>query len=216
MTKQDSNDSAYFNSIFGLEENDLRYCVAFHNRVQKILTYAQSKKCSVMIDAEQSYIQSIIDSSAKFYTYMFNKSLCTVLQTIQCYLKNSQQNCKDFVDFVKKFDLKLGVKLVRGAYMTEESKLAINKNYENPIHSTIEDTHTTYNTLITILLREAINEDKVNRKLIKIIIASHNEDSIKHSSKFINESNKGSVYSAQLIGISEHITILSKHNVKTN
>lgn len=216
LTKQNSKDLEILNSLFGIEENVFRYGIIFHNRVERILNYASKNQCSVMMDAEQSYIQSVIDSTAKFYTLMFNKTFCTVLQTIQCYLKSSKKNSEDFLEFVKKYDLKLGVKIVRGAYITEETRLAISNNYENPIHRTIEDTHNDYNSLIPRILNQTTKDDKVNISIKKIIIASHNEESIKYSSKFLNESNAKSVYSAQLVGISEHITILSKQNVKFN
>ena len=214
LTRNEPSDFQHLNSLFGLEENVFNYGILFHTRVDKILSHAQGKKCSVMMDAEQSYIQVVIDSVAKFYTFHYNKSFCTVLQTIQCYLKNSNKNAQNFLDFIKRFNLKLGVKIVRGAYMTEESRLANQGNYENPIHNSIEDKHKSYDNLIPILLKETSKCDKVNIALNKIIIASHNEDSVELTSKFLNESNIKSVYSAQLVGISEHITILSQKNVK--
>lgn len=44
------------------------------------------------------------------------------------------------------FGYNLGVKLIRGAYMMEERRLASEKGYESPVFDTIEETHKCYNS----------------------------------------------------------------------
>ena len=161
LTHLDKEDVVNLSKMFGITEEVIKYGHKFHERVNKIFDYAEENKCSVMIDAEQSYIQNIIDSAAKYYTFGHNKTFCTVLQTIQCYLKDSQTKAADFVQFSQKFALKLGVKVVRGAYMTEESRLSKLRNYEYPIFESINLTHDAYNNLIPTLLHQSQQDDKV-------------------------------------------------------
>ena len=148
-------------NLFNIDESVIQYGSIFHDRVEKIVNYGLNKRCSIMIDAEQSYIQTFIDSNARFFSYKYNKGFCTILQTIQCYLKESYNNSQDYLNFLKKNKLKIGMKIVRGAYMTEEGKLAKEFNYENPIFPSIEETHKSYNSLIEKLLTQTNKEDKV-------------------------------------------------------
>jgi len=161
LKRGDNNELGLLKNLFKIDESVIEYGSIFHDRVDKIVNYGLKKRCSIMVDAEQSYIQTFIDSNAKFFSYKYNKEFCTILQTIQCYLKESYNNSQDYLDFLNKNKLKIGMKIVRGAYMTEESKLAKELNYENPIFSSIEETHKSYNTLIEKLLTQTNKDDKV-------------------------------------------------------
>lgn len=152
-------------NLFLLDDSVLEYGSIFHDRVDKIVNYGLNKKCSIMVDAEQSYVQSFIDASAKFFSLKYNKEFCTILQTIQCYLKESYNNSQDYLNFLHKNELKIGMKIVRGAYMTEEGRLAKKFNYESPIFPSIEETHKSYNSLIEKLLTQANKDDKVRFEL---------------------------------------------------
>lgn len=65
-----------------------------------------------------------------------------------------------------------GCKLVRGAYMDLERKLAAQKGYPDPICDTIEDTHKNYYKAIASIL--ALHNTGV-------MIASHNQPSIEYT-----------------------------------
>lgn len=161
LIRNNPQEIDFLKKTFNVDDGILRYCQVFHERVDRIMKYALDKKCSVMIDAEQSYIQTVIDYCAKFYAYHYNREFCLVLQTIQCYLKESINKFQEYQEFIKRNNLKLGIKMVRGAYMTEESRLALRYKYENPIFPTIEETHNAYNSLIEKILFETKQNDKV-------------------------------------------------------
>ena len=42
----------------------------------------------------------------------------------------------------------LGIKLIRGAYMNEERKLAEEQNIESPVWDSVEETHKCYNDCV--------------------------------------------------------------------
>ena len=50
------------------------------------------------------------------------------------------------------------MKIVRGAYMGEERKLAVQLGYPSPVWDTIHDTHNAYNQTTKLLLN-SINPD---------------------------------------------------------
>ncbi|KAJ1407266.1 Proline dehydrogenase domain [Sesbania bispinosa] len=51
----------------------------------------------------------------------------------------------------------IGFKLVRGAYMSIESKLVESLGYASPIHNTIQDTHNCFNDCSSFLLEKIAN-----------------------------------------------------------
>ena len=129
--------------------------------------------------------------------------MAIVLNTFQNYLKATQDRIKYELERCKVLNLPFGAKMVRGAYMVEERRLAREYAYEDPIHSTIEDTHQNYNSNLEYLFSNWIPGSQV-------IIASHNENSVnwgKHLiSKYHINSQKGSVSFAQLLGLGDHLT----------
>jgi proline dehydrogenase len=64
----------------------------------------------------------------------------------QCYLKRMEQVIRNEVQTSKILGYNLGVKLIRGAYMSEERALALENNYESPVWETMEDTHKCYDS----------------------------------------------------------------------
>lgn len=74
-----------------------------------------------------------------------------ILNTYQCYLKHQETNIDMELETAKHMEHNLGIKLVRGAYMVEERKLA---GKESPVWDTIEETHKCYNTCMTKIIDE--------------------------------------------------------------
>ena len=66
-----------------------------------------------------------------------------------------------------------GAKLVRGAYMEQERVRAATVGYPDPIHPNYQATHDCYHRVLSVIL------DEVKTRGANVMIASHNEDSIK-------------------------------------
>ena len=75
------------------------------------------------------------------------------------------------IEASKKLGFNLGVKLIRGAYMNEERRLAKDGNYESPVHETIEDTHNCYNNNLKLLAENLGPRDR-------LFVGSHNVESV--------------------------------------
>jgi proline dehydrogenase len=87
----------------------------------------------ILVDAEQSYVQKAIESISEQLQARYNKDKVFILPTLQNYLKRSIERCDYEIEIAKRRNLVFGAKLVRGAYIVEETRLAKEKGYENPV-----------------------------------------------------------------------------------
>ncbi|XP_064858438.1 hydroxyproline dehydrogenase isoform X4 [Oncorhynchus nerka] len=101
----------------------------------------------------------------------------------------------------------LGVKLVRGAYMDKERKLANSQGCSEPVHESWEHTNDSYNGSLDILL-ELISRDP---QRYRIIVATHNEESVRRAVQRMGElgmdKDGGSVCFGQLLGMCDHVSL---------
>ena len=103
------------------------------------------------MDAEQSYFQPAIDDIVLDTCAQFNSlSEITVFNTYQMYLKSSFTKLVNDLQEAESKGYGLGVKIVRGAYMVQERKRALNLNYPSPIQDNIEETVSVLQTLDSI------------------------------------------------------------------
>ena len=106
---------------------------------------------------------------------------------------------------------KFGAKIVRGAYLEKERKLAKMQNYSDPVNDTYEDTGKMYGKVISYLLQKAKTDD------LYMVIATHNETAVQNAvSELANTSDTigfNKVVFAQIYGMGEQITMpLGKFN----
>lgn len=94
----------------------------------------------VLFDAEQTYVQDAIDSSTELAQRKYNATLPLAVNTFQNYLKTTRGRIDYEIEKYKKLGGIVGLKMVRGAYMTEEREIATKAKIESPICSTKEDT----------------------------------------------------------------------------
>ncbi|XP_035468461.1 hydroxyproline dehydrogenase isoform X2 [Scophthalmus maximus] len=101
----------------------------------------------------------------------------------------------------------LGVKLVRGAYMDKERKLAEKEGRLDPVHQSWEDTNDSYNGSLDVMLN-AISQ---KHERYRIIVATHNEESVRRAAKRMDElgidKDGGSVCFGQLLGMCDHVSL---------
>lgn len=133
-----------------------------NNRLKQVFEYAINKNCNVMVDAEQTYIQHYIDFLTAYLFKVYNKENSILSTTLQCYLKTQVCRLMKWFEFCRVNDVKLGLKMVRGAYLTEERKLALENNYPSPICETIEETHNNYDYSLDYIFENIQEKEKVN------------------------------------------------------
>lgn len=171
-------------------------------RMYTICEVAAEKNIGVLIDAEESWIQDPVDRLTMEMMEIFNKSKVIVYNTIQLYRHDRLHFLHISHQIAKQQGFKLGMKLVRGAYMEKERERAYDKGYESPIQATKEDTDRDYNDSVTYCLD--------NIEDISVIIASHNDESNLKAAEMMDQRsiahNHQHVHFSQLFGMSDNIT----------
>merc|ERR1719367_1615342 len=94
----------------------------------------------LLVDAEYTYMNKGISAFALAMMVAFNKEKPIVWNTYQCYLKEALNTISSEMDVVKSFGKCFGAKIVRGAYMEKERKLAKLNGYEDPVNDNYEAT----------------------------------------------------------------------------
>ncbi len=172
------------------------------SRLDRICESAQRNNINVLIDAEESWIQGPVDALTMLMMKKFNSEKAVVYNTAQLYRHDRLQFIKDCCHFAKETNFKLGMKLVRGAYMEKERQRAIEMNYPSPINNTKRATDDEYNAALAF----SINPEND----IFIVVGSHNEYSnlyaVELMTKYGLPLHTSHVHFSQLYGMSDNIT----------
>ncbi|KAI6657642.1 Proline dehydrogenase 1, mitochondrial-like isoform X2 [Oopsacas minuta] len=181
--------------------------VEYGRAIERLITlaeYSKALKVRLMIDAEQSYFQDAINYITVHYLMpKYNQQFPTIFNTHQCYLRRSYENVLNDIEYAEIRGFKYGLKLVRGAYMGQERTRSRELNYPDPILPNIEATHEMYHTVMEICL------NKVKLRLVNLMIASHNKDSVERAVELMRDlsiSPKDGVAFGQLLGMCDYIS----------
>jgi len=173
-----------------------------HQRVERICKKAAEIDRCVMMDAEDSWIQPIMDELMLEMMRRFNKDKALIYNTFQFYRHDRLQKLKDLYAVAKEEGFLIGVKIVRGAYMERERARAAEMGYNSPIQATKEDTDKDYDAALEFCI-EHIDQ-------IHLCAGSHNEKSALKLVEFLDKHNISKsdkrVYFSQLLGMSDHIS----------
>lgn len=180
--------------ISPLDEDEEEMLFNLMRRVNRIAAYAsQIGGARCMIDAEQTYMQPAINMIAMELMSRYNKREAIIFNTYQCYLKGAHNQVRHDLAVSRRENFFFGAKLVRGAYMDQERARAAKLGYEDPINESFEATSLMYNKTLSYLMEEIERELSIasvageqdgdieaeTGKRIGIMVASHNEDSIR-------------------------------------
>lgn len=171
-------------------------------RMYAICATAAEKNVGVLVDAEESWIQDPIDRLTMEMMEIFNKEKVVVYNTIQLYRHDRLHFLKLSHQIARQQGFKLGVKLVRGAYMEKERARAKEQGYPSPIQPDKAASDRDYNAAVTFCLE--------NLQDTSVIVASHNEESNLLAARLMHEKglphNHPNVHFSQLYGMSDNIT----------
>ena len=174
----------------------------FRNRVDSICKKAYEYKVPVLVDAEDSWIQNVIDKLAYEMMEKYNKEQTIVFNTYQMYRADMLVNLKEAFHQAAMHNYYLGVKMVRGAYMEKERERAAKLNYADPIHVTKEATDDCFNKGLAFCVD--------NKQRISLVCGSHNEYSNHYLTVLMQKHgmkpNDNRIWFAQLLGMSDNIS----------
>jgi proline dehydrogenase len=159
-------------------EDETREWARDVSRMEDVCSYAVKKRVPIYFDGETIDIQSeihrrVMEMMREYngigangsWDYLHGREP-NVYSTIQFYRKDSLQQLRELVDDCTKHHYVAGLKLVRGAYMHDES-IAGNRDL---LHNTKEDTDESYNDGIRFCM-EHLGK-------IGMLFATHNETSV--------------------------------------
>nr|XP_010908113.1 proline dehydrogenase 1, mitochondrial isoform X1 [Elaeis guineensis] len=189
-----------------LTEEEERELQLAHQRLSKLCERCSEANLPLLIDAEYASVQPAID----YFTYraaiQFNRGEQTVVYgTIQAYLRDSKERLVEVVQAAEREGISIGVKLVRGAYLTRETQLASSLGVPSPIHENIQATHRCYNDCALFML------ERVRRGAGAVVLATHNIESGKTAAAMAEELGirKGNqnLHFAQLLGMADGLSL---------
>jgi proline dehydrogenase len=171
-------------------------------RMERLCKAAHDADVPLLVDAEESWLQPAIDALVDAMMAKYNRTRAIVYNTVQLYRH-------DRLDFLKASHAKaleggyrIGMKLVRGAYMEKERERAAELGYPSPIHVDKTSVDRDYDTAIVYCL------DHLDR--IAFMAGTHNEQSSLLLARQMNE--RGIAHTddricfAQLLGMSDNIS----------
>ena len=186
-----------------LSEIEEKHWENFKKRFENICKKASECEIRLFVDAEETWIQTVIDDLVLEKMEKYNVSNATyIYNTYQLYRNEGLGILMQHISKAKLGGFKIGAKLVRGAYMEKERKRAEELNYPDPINESKAKTDEQFN-----LALEACMD---NMGTVSICCGTHNETSCKLGVDLLNKKGLDSgdqrVYFAQLLGMSDNIS----------
>lgn len=185
-----------------LQEETRKDFERFKDYVARLCQTAYECNIPIMIDAEDSWYQTIVDEVVTEMMEKYNKEKAIVYNTLQMYRTDRLDFLKESLQKAKDGNYFLGVKFVRGAYMEKERKRAAEKGYPSPIHPDKPATDAAYDAAL------AFSVENIDR--ISVFNGSHNEKSNLHLTRLMGDhglaKNDSRIWFSQLYGMSDHIS----------
>ncbi|KAJ3070419.1 hypothetical protein HK102_006672 [Quaeritorhiza haematococci] len=187
----------------------------------KLSKHGVTKDVRIMIDAEQTYFQPAIDDLTIHLCRSINPPIHNsstgpiVYTTYQLYLKDALARLMADVHRAHRNNFSLGIKIVRGAYMSSERARASQLGLPDPINNTIEDSHSHYNNAIEFLVgrigafrqQEKVAGGTTKGRPLSVVVATHNAESVRRACDAMERAgivkDDGSVAFAQLMGMKD-------------
>jgi proline dehydrogenase len=175
------------------------------SRLEKICERAFAAEVRIFVDAEESWIQSAIDSLAWEMMARFNQKTAIVYNTFQMYRQDKLADLDRWIERARQNGIYLGVKIVRGAYMEKERERSAAGT--SLIFPDKDGTDCSYNEALKLCLK--------NIDCVALCAGTHNEFSTELLTTLMRDvqlpANSPRVYFSQLLGMSENLSFNLAH-----
>ncbi|MDP5168627.1 MAG: proline dehydrogenase family protein [Bacteroidia bacterium] len=177
------------------------------NRVREIAMAARDYDVPVFFDAEETWIQDVIDGLVEGLMEEFNRDKVIVWTTTQHYRHDRLAYLQSLLKRSEERGYLLGVKLVRGAYLEKENRRAEEMGYPTPIQPNKAATDHDYNEALKLCI------DHIDH--VAVCAGTHNEQSSALLAELLQQkglpANHPHVWFAQLLSMSDHISFNLGH-----
>jgi len=185
-----------------LSEEEIQEWAQLKNRYNIASKAAYDAKVTLLIDAEESWMQKAADVLCEQMMIKYNKERAVVHNTLQCYRCDRLDYLKEAHRKAKEGGYKIGFKIVRGAYLEKENERAKEKGYPTPIFKNKQATDDSFDEIMRYIFD--------NLDEIELFIGTHNEESNYLAMEIMKEKNIAKndkrVWFGQLYGMSDHIS----------
>ncbi|RMF48220.1 MAG: hypothetical protein D6750_08030 [Bacteroidetes bacterium] len=172
----------------------------FRERFEKLLTAAQQASIPLMVDAEESWLQTGIDLVVEEYMQRFNQQQVVLYTTVQMYRRDRLDYLERLLQRASSYQL--GIKLVRGAYVEKERKRAQAQGYADPIHPSKTATDLAYDAALLQCLERLDH--------VALCVATHNRNSCMKAAQFMilhnRPPNHPHLWFSQLYGMADPLS----------
>ena len=171
-------------------------------RFRSICQAASHCNIPLLIDGEESWMQDAADQLVCEMMQEFNKDKVLIYNTLQAYRWDRLAYIEALNDYAIAYDFKIGIKVVRGAYMEKERLRAAEKGYKSPICETKKATDENFNQVVNFMLSHL--------ERMAIFLGTHNEESTYLLMAAMENNgiskNDPRIWFGQLYGMSDHIS----------
>lgn len=185
-----------------LSEDEIAEWEQVVNRFDKASKAALKANVTLLIDAEESWMQDAADELCEDMMVKYNKERAVIYNTLQCYRWDRLDYLKEEHRKAQAGGYKIGYKIVRGAYLEKENERAEEKEYKTPMCGSKEETDECFNEVLNYILD--------NLEDIELFVGTHNEESTYLAMDIMKEKNiainDNRVWFGQLYGMSDHIS----------
>ena len=166
---------------------------------------ATSKKAfeldvALLIDAEESWMQDAADDLVEEMMRKYNKEKAVVFNTLQMYRWDRMDYLKELHQRALKDGFKIGIKVVRGAYLEKENERAEEMGYPTPMCPSKQATDENFDECVAYILD--------NLDTISIFSGTHNEESCYKLMELMDQKGIAKdderIGFGQLYGMSDH------------
>lgn len=169
-------------------------------RVDRLCKAAHDLGLKILVDAEESWFQDVIDTLAYKAMATYNTERCVVYNTYQMYRHDSLARLKKASQHAQEQGYLFGAKPVRGAYMEKERARAKAQGYLDPIQPDKAATDRDYDAAIQFGVEHGAY----------LVCATHNEKSSIALTERMNVQgiapNSDRIFFSQLYGMSDSIS----------
>ena len=174
------------------------------NRFRSCCQTAQEHEVALLVDAEEYSMQIATDQLVLDLMREFNISNAVVYNTVQLYLVDGNHRLEQMHMQAIQDSFYLGVKLVRGAYMEKERKIAHKHGLPSPICASKAETDKSFNAAMHYCIKHLAN--------IAVVLGSHNEESMIQAINLMDhyeiKHSDHRIWFSQLLGMSDYISFV--------
>jgi len=172
------------------------------NRFDATCKKAYDLDVSLLIDAEESWMQDAADHLVEEMMREYNKKKVIVFNTLQLYRWDRMDYLEGLHQRALDQGFHLGIKTVRGAYMEKEHERAEEKGYPTPICASKKETDDNYNSVVEYVVNHLDS--------ISLYAGTHNETSCYRLMEMMADRQikpgDRRIWFGQLYGMSDHIS----------